>query len=50
MESESSSLRYRQGHGYTAFGEQVFYIAVAQIESMVEPESLPNAVLWVQRR
>ena len=40
----------RHNHSDASFGEQVFNIAVAEIESVVEPESLPHEVLWVRRR
>jgi len=33
-----------------SFGEQVFDISVTQVESEVEPETLPHEVLWVRRR
>lgn len=33
-----------------AFSEKVFDVSVAEIESIVEPESLPHEVLWVRRR
>ena len=38
------------GDSDASFGEEIFNISVAQIEAVVEPESLPHEVLWVQRR
>jgi hypothetical protein len=33
-----------------ALSQEILDIAVAEIESVVEPESLPHEVLWVQHR
>jgi len=43
-------MQIRHGHDNATFGEQVFDISVTQVESVVEPESLPHEVLWVRRR
>jgi hypothetical protein len=51
----SSEFDTQQSDGLSAdgdasLGEKVFYISVAQVEAIVEPENLPHEVLWLPRR
>ena len=38
------------GDDNPAFRQNIFDVSMAQVEAIVEPESLPHEVLWVQRR
>ena len=51
----STKLDAPEANRFTAdsdpsFSEQILYIAMTKVEAIVEPESLPHEVLWVQHR
>ena len=33
-------------HGYASLGEQVFYIAMTEVEAIVEPDGIGNDIGW----